>query len=351
MARTALNNITLNIYSLSHDHQPPFRSWPVPIGPGKLAAPVLSVGTPGSTSIPLSWTFTDDGQTGFEIERSPNGTDSWVSQTSAGSASRSATASGLTAETDYWFRIRAVDSGAPSRNSNWSNVVTGRTAVAPAPGAGFTANFDAEAGSVGQLVQSAGGVLNGAAVFTSDASRTTYTDIESYSGYKSIRTAVEQGSTGFGQLGGVYTFSSAGRDNLVKGDEIWVRLRMKLGSTWQWNSGRNKFLRYRVYSSSGESRGYNDLYFDGNRSDGGVYSFIFEGEHNWYHFQGPLTDLPSKSGWKTIEFYMKLDDKNGSEGGDSMIRLWLDGVLIGESAQRRTLVSDTDVVRYFSLFT
>src|SRR5690606_19005850 len=81
------------------------------------------------------------------------------------------------------------------------------------------------------------------------------TDVVAYSGTRSWRLDINQGSTG--GMGGIYYFP----DNLVRGDECWVRLRCYWPDGFDYTaSSRLKFLRLHTQPAAGGNRGYNDIY-------------------------------------------------------------------------------------------
>lgn len=93
-----------------------------------LPAPVLALGTNGSTSLVLTWT-SDTLQTGFTLQSRRAGAADWSDVSSAiASTVTSFTVPGLTAETAYEFRLKA---DSPAASSGWSNVVAATTLPAP----------------------------------------------------------------------------------------------------------------------------------------------------------------------------------------------------------------------------
>ncbi len=96
------------------------------------AAPsALTASATSATQIALTWTDNSTTESGFEIERSSDN----VTFAPTGSVSAdvvSFTATGLTADTWYYFRVRAV---ASAGNSTYSNVASGRTPAAATLGA------------------------------------------------------------------------------------------------------------------------------------------------------------------------------------------------------------------------
>jgi len=232
----------------------------------------------------------------------------------------------------------------------------------------FTISISGNDGIVGQQVISSNGEQSGEQSFISDSGGTFYTDEESYSEGKSLEMNIQQGSTGFGSFGGIMEFPSyteIGGERLVKGDEIWVRLRIKFPGDFEFNqNGRNKFLRLRTFSGTGVHEGYNDLYLnhppgvstwppDDNGAANGPLQYIFEGEQQWYNMgdYSAGDQFPALGEWHTIEYYLRLDDQKGTEGGNSMVRAWLNGELLGETNARNTLSTPESYIESLYLFT
>ena len=97
----------------------------------QLNAPVLTAGTPTSTTIPLTWTDTNSSpnESSLEIQYSADGTTGWTAEATpaADATSHNATVPGSTLR---YFRIRAVGDGSTVLNSDWSNVVSATTTSA-----------------------------------------------------------------------------------------------------------------------------------------------------------------------------------------------------------------------------
>jgi hypothetical protein len=90
-----------------------------PAAPSGLAATALS-----GTEIRLNWSDNAANETGFQIDRSPNGTTGWTQVGTAGANATTFTNTGLTASTTYFYRVRAVNAGGPSANSNVADATT-----------------------------------------------------------------------------------------------------------------------------------------------------------------------------------------------------------------------------------
>lgn len=101
-----------------------------PAAPSSLTATAVS-----TTEIDLAWTDNSTNETGFKIERSPDGS-TWVQIATAAANATSYNNTGLTDGTKYYYRVRAYNQGGNSAYSNTANDVT--TMLAPT-GLGATA--------------------------------------------------------------------------------------------------------------------------------------------------------------------------------------------------------------------
>lgn len=101
-----------------------------PTAPSGLSATATS-----SSSISLTWTDNSDNETGFEMERSANGSTGWSQIATPAANATSASDTGLSASTAYYYRIRAVNASGNSAYSSTANTTTdgsGGTVDAPA---------------------------------------------------------------------------------------------------------------------------------------------------------------------------------------------------------------------------
>jgi hypothetical protein len=90
----------------------------------------LSAGTPTSSSVPLSWTFSSSGDVlTQEVAYSTDGTNFTVANAALSAASNSYTVTGLSASTAYTFRVVAKD--AANNRSTAVTVTTTTAAAAP----------------------------------------------------------------------------------------------------------------------------------------------------------------------------------------------------------------------------
>jgi hypothetical protein len=97
-----------------------------PAAPTAPAAPSNLVATPVSqTQINLTWTDNASDETGYIVERSPNGVDGWAQiGTPTFNATTFSDSTGLSANTSYWYRVRAVNAAGPSLDSNVASATT-----------------------------------------------------------------------------------------------------------------------------------------------------------------------------------------------------------------------------------
>src|SRR6266849_3400570 len=89
-----------------------------PVAPSNLVATAAS-----SSQINLSWTNNASNQTGFKVERSPDGTTFTQIATTAATATTYSDA-GLLPSTQYFYRVRATNSGGDSAYSNTASATT-----------------------------------------------------------------------------------------------------------------------------------------------------------------------------------------------------------------------------------
>jgi hypothetical protein len=112
---------------------------------------------------------------------------------------------------------------------------------------------------------------------------------------------------------------------------------------------RLKFLRIHTCSSSGEHRGYDDVYINVPGSET-PFQFIYEGAHKWSHIGRPDDAIvPDK--WETYEFYLKLGERSVDDGGQARVRFWKDGKLLEDITDRATLKLVDDFADGALLFT
>lgn len=82
----------------------------------------------GSSQVDLAWTDTASDETGYEVERSTNGS-TFSTAATLGANAESYNDPGRSANTTYWYRVRAVNGGGPSGYSNTANATTDPSSV------------------------------------------------------------------------------------------------------------------------------------------------------------------------------------------------------------------------------
>jgi hypothetical protein len=104
-----------------------------PAVPTAPAAPSNLVASPGSpTQINLTWTDNANNETGFIVERSPNGVDGWTPIATPAQNAAGYNDTTVVASTQYFYRVRATNGVGPSADSNVANATTPAAPTAPA---------------------------------------------------------------------------------------------------------------------------------------------------------------------------------------------------------------------------
>jgi fibronectin type 3 domain-containing protein len=93
--------------------------------PGNVSALALT-----SSAITVQWTDTNAGETGYEVDRSPNGSSGWTTLTTTAPNTTSYTDSGLSLSTTYYYRVIA---DGPNATTVMSPIVNAQTAGSDAP--------------------------------------------------------------------------------------------------------------------------------------------------------------------------------------------------------------------------
>jgi regulation of enolase protein 1 (concanavalin A-like superfamily) len=115
----AVNNVGDSAPSDSASATTPALPTP-PLAPSGLVASAVS-----ESKIDLTWLDNSDSETGFIIERSLNGIDGWtqIATPAAGTTSYS-DSTGLSASTQYFYRVRATNTAGASADSNVADATT-----------------------------------------------------------------------------------------------------------------------------------------------------------------------------------------------------------------------------------
>lgn len=129
-SNTGLTEATQYFYRIRAVRSGDFSAWSniandftLPAAPSALTATEN-----GSTVIDLAWTDNSAGETSFEVERSLDGSTGWAQVLTPAADATSDSDTGLAAETEFFYRIRAVRSGDVSA---WSNVDSATTLALP----------------------------------------------------------------------------------------------------------------------------------------------------------------------------------------------------------------------------
>ena len=120
-----------------------------------LAAPAGLTATPQGLNIDLHWNSGGDGAAGFKVERSPDGSSSWVVAASLAANASSFSDKNLTCNTPYYYRVRAFNG---VLSSDPSSTAHAQTAACTAT-AGISESFDAGSLPAGWTVRKNQGSL------------------------------------------------------------------------------------------------------------------------------------------------------------------------------------------------
>jgi hypothetical protein len=124
-----------------------------PAAPGNLAATAVS-----TSQINLTWADNSTNETGFVLERATNSAfTAGLTTVNLGANTASYSATGLAAGTTYWFRVRAVNIGGASANSN---VASATTQSPPSTGTGLTATYFNNIDFTGAIVSRTDAAVN-----------------------------------------------------------------------------------------------------------------------------------------------------------------------------------------------
>lgn len=93
----------------------------------------LAASTASSSAILLTWTDNSSEETGFEIERSADGSTGWTSVATLDPNTASFSDSGLSAATTYYYHVRATGSGGNSAFSSTASATTATPSTVNAP--------------------------------------------------------------------------------------------------------------------------------------------------------------------------------------------------------------------------
>jgi len=183
----------------------------------------------------------------------------------------------------------------------------------------WTINSNFESGTVGSLAQGTSG-------FDYAASRTTFASGVANSGSKSAKMAWQAGDEGFSSCTGQFNFPSA----VTNGGEVWARGYFYFASPWTWSSAGGGYKIIKIFRLLSNSGGMDSIFAD---SDGAV---VLSNEPAQVQ---TVLNAPMDIGkWQCLEIYVKASSSSG------IIRIWKNGVLVGESVGPYTLASSSNVL-------
>ncbi len=220
------------------------------------AAPTDLVATAVSpTSIDLTWTDNATDETGYSIERSADGVTDWVEAGTVEADQTTFTDTGLTCETEYFYRVAAVRDDVTSDYSNTDSATTLSCSDVPAAptdlvarGASSTSTelewTDNATDETGYSIErSADGVADWVEVGTTGADETTFTDTgltcETEYFYR-VAAVRDETTSDYSNIDSATTFSCV--EIILRGprDEVFVTNR-RPNFTWRRNTQAERY--------------------------------------------------------------------------------------------------------------
>jgi hypothetical protein len=207
----------------------------------------------------------------------------------------------------------------------------------------WTIHKNFESGEIGTSAQ---GQEDG---FTGDSGGSEYVNEKSSLGDQSVKLNVRGGTAGFGYWGGTIQFPS----DLSKNDEIWISLRLFIPQDFEFSTdtGYLKFLRVRQKNEDGSHTGYLDNLITVPNPNRGTFTLLKEGQNLLRGYGEPGIDDIPRERWFRFELYAYLDDVSHAQGGQAVVRAWLDDKLIAEEYDLYTLSNATAIAKSLYLFT
>ena len=308
---------------------------PLPAAPSGFTAVYLS-----DTSLTLSWTDNADNELNFEIDRSPNGTNTWTPLADPAANATSATSTGLTVDTTYYYRLRAVNA---SGNSDYVTA-NGTTTAA---GGGFVAArlVDFNGLSHGQSITRDTSGYNASksfeywATYANGYGSRAVTDF-AYNGATSCaELSIESGSDGgagggtgpnggFG--GGFASTINASHPVVAKGEEMWWGMMIYVPTGFKFTTNTTvglKGCRFGHPSSYGVGKVEHHFNYDGTTGANSGINILTELQGSSDPYQVHTQDrvlIPGQ--WNWIEFYLKPSDIYT----DCVRRVWINDQMVIE---------------------
>lgn len=201
------------------------------------------------------------------------------------------------------------------------------------PTAGWTLKSNFDDGVTGTKAESPTGITEAFSLTVISADR-------SFSGKKSAKMGIKQGTDGWGDWGGILSHTK----KCVEGDELWFRVRSFFPTNFVPVAfPRLKFLRVHT------AEGHIDLYILPN--GGFAYNNEITGfstaENNTTGKPSPFGDPIQKDVWETYEMYIKFH----SQPGKGTYRVWKNGKKMYEDMTQKTLSSTLSYSEHSNIFT
>ncbi len=182
-------------YWLDISYAGTFEPTPTPALPPDATANLAAAPVPGSISqIDLSWGNVSS-ESGYKLERSPDGVSGWAQIATTATDVTSYRDSGLAMSTTYYYRVRAYNSAGDSAYSNTASAKTNVDAIAPTTPTNVKATGGRGKVSLAWIAStdSGGSGLAGYKVFRATSSTGTYTQMGTTTTTSYIDTAVTKG--------------------------------------------------------------------------------------------------------------------------------------------------------------
>ncbi|MDT8452096.1 MAG: hypothetical protein RQ936_05030 [Gammaproteobacteria bacterium] len=185
--------------------------------------------------------------------------------------------------------------------------------------------------------------------FSEAAGGAEYSNERSVEGGKSAKLKVVGGTEGFGYWGGIIGFPQ----KVFRGETIWLEMYIYMPDTFVIKTPGNgslKFLRFRSRKADGAHSGYVDMQIiDDGSSDPEEFRMLREIQDEWFYYgqNGMLT----RDKWHRVNVELTVDNIAVNQGGTAQAKFWLDGNLITIEKNIKAIISATDYIESFFLFT
>jgi hypothetical protein len=219
----------------------------VPMAPSNLVATAVN-----SSQINLTWTDNSNNETGFVLERSLDGISGWSSIATPVANVASASDTGLSGSTQYFYRIKAVNAGGSSSYSSTANATT--TVGPPAAPSNLVATSissseidltwtDNSGNETGFIVERTTDQVNWAALIATAANATSYSDTSCASStqyYYRVRATNAGGDSANSSTASALTTSGPGPFLLLQGTNLTNTQAKASGNTTQWQAFKTR---------------------------------------------------------------------------------------------------------------